>query len=273
MTQDELINFIKSRLGYPMVRVELDNCQIIDNILYARDKFIKWATGNATKEVFMSIPLSGGQTEYELPSGVVDVVNYDEDVSGGGINTLFTAENYMYNMGMLDGLIWSTSTSGHSLISYHLAKDFLSMWDSYQPKKFNWKYNKYRNILQIIPAPDKDEVMVLEDENGEEYTINSPGFIMLQTYMIDGAYLDGEDKESVIDDLYEEDWIKDYATALSKKTLGLVRRKFSNFQSIGNTGISLDGDSLLSEAKDELEDLEERLRKEEPHIGYGILVG
>jgi len=45
-------------------------------------------------------------------------------------------------------------------------------------------------------------------------------------------------------------------------TLGLIRRKFANVSSMGNANISLDGDSLVSEGKDEKDALEERLKNE-----------
>ena len=49
--------------------------------------------------------------------------------------------------------------------------------------------------------------------------------------------------------------------------------KFSNFASLGNIGISLDGDSMISEGKEEKEKLEEDLRLEETWEGYGMEYG
>jgi hypothetical protein len=76
----------------------------------------------------------------------------------------------------------------------------------------------------------------------------------------------------VEEDLYDSDWILDYVTALSKISLGIIRRKFSSFSSMGNSGISLDGDSLISEGNTEKEYLEGTLRDEEAYEGYGIFV-
>lgn len=68
--------------------------------------------------------------------------------------------------------------------------------------------------------------------------------------------------------------MQDYSLACAKETLGMIRRKFSNFSSIGNEGISLDGDSLIGEAKEEKDKLEERLRQdEESGEGFGIVIG
>ena len=77
-TKKQLAEKIKRRLGYPMVKVELHPRQIEDAIDYARDKFIKWATGQATSETFFTLLLSAGQNFYDLPVGVTEVLSYDD---------------------------------------------------------------------------------------------------------------------------------------------------------------------------------------------------
>jgi len=69
-TKKELAEKIKRRLGYPMIKVELHPRQIDDAIDYARDKFIKWAVGQATQETWFTVLLSAGQNFYDLPVGV-----------------------------------------------------------------------------------------------------------------------------------------------------------------------------------------------------------
>ena len=58
-----------------------------------------------------------------------------------------------------------------------------------------------------------------------------------------------------------------------KILLGMIRRKFAQFNSIGNIGISLDGDQLVQEGKEEKDRLEETLRTEEGYDGYPIIIG
>jgi hypothetical protein len=72
---------------------------------------------------------------------------------------------------------------------------------------------------------------------------------------------------------YTSDWIFDYALAECKIILGRIRSKFAQFNSIGNIGIALDGDTLIQEGIQEKERLEETLRLEESHEGYGIIWG
>ena len=270
MTKNQLASKIKRRFGYPMVKVELDPQQITDAIDYARQKWMKWAAGQATHEVFFTLMLSAGQSLYDLPIGVTEIISKNSAGvgSGGGINTLFTLDNFLYNQGMFDAL-YRTGNQGYTLVSYHLARDFLDTVRRYMPDKYNHKYHPFTNQLEINPVPPSGHILTVD---GVDY--NSPGFILLEAYMVEGSTTRGgwEDGDSN-EDFYGLDWIYDYATAECKAILGQIRRKFANFASIGNTGLSLDGDSLISEAQTEKERLDETLRLEETYEGLGISIG
>lgn len=274
LTKAELTEKIYRRLGYPVVKVELDPQQIIDNIDHARSKWIKWAVGNSTQEVFLTKLLSAGEFIYDLPAGVVDIVSYSsKSASQSGVNTLFTVDNFLYNEGIYESLV-HTGGDGYNLVSYHIALDFLETVKRYTVDIYNWKYHKYTNQLEIHPCPPSGGSITYTDEDGESKTIDSPGWVLLQTYMIEGSSLGGGWASGDSDeDFYGEYWILDYATALSKINLGLIRRKFANYTSIGNVGISLDGDSLVSEGKEEKDALDESLKLEESYTGYGITMG
>jgi hypothetical protein len=56
-------------------------------------------------------------------------------------------------------------------------------------------------------------------------------------------------------------WVRDYFTALCKETLGRVRGKFSGALGIGDADVTMDYDSLLSEAKEDKDKLWERLKE------------
>ena len=273
ITKQQLALKIKRRLGHPLIKVEIDNMQLSDAIDYARDKFIKWAVGQATQETFFTIALSAGQTVYDLPVGVTEVVAYDDTgTSYGGINTLFTVDNFLLNQGMYQSL-FSTAGGGYTMISYHIARDFLDTIKRYTPAKYNYKYHRYQNQIEIQPSPESgNSLSVVQDD--VTYTIDSPGFILLRAFMMEGSTnVEGWANGSSNNDFYVSDWIYDYATAEAKEIMGRIRSKFSNFSSIGNVGISLDGDALISEAKEEKRDLEERLKLEETWEGYGIEIG
>jgi len=256
MKKSDLVEKIKRNLGYPVVKVELDDAQINDAIDYTRQKYIRWAIGNATQERYWTLLLSAGVRYYDCPSNCVEVLGYDTKTAGS-IHTLFTIENFLYSQGMYD-MLFRTSGSGYNLISYHIARDFLDTVKRYIVDAYTFKYHRYTNQLEIIPTPT----------SGATVYTNSGAFVTPGYILVRGLLIEGLDE-----DIYDNYWVIFYATAYAKKTLGLIRSKFANFTSIGQTGIALDGDSLISQADAEMEKLEETLKLEEAWEGYDISIG
>jgi hypothetical protein len=271
----ELADRIKRRLGYPMIKVELHDDQITDSINFARNKFIKFAAGQATQEVFFTMMLSAGQYLYDMPDGTVEVISYDSSASSmGGINTLFTLGNFLYSQGMFGLLNPGNSESGYSLIGYHIAIDFLETLHRYTPDSYRAKYHKAANILEIQPPPASGNYLTFTDDEGNDTTYDSPGFVLVRAMMIDGSTLpDWQGVDSLDSGVFESQWVEDYATARAKMVLGMIRRKFASFSALGNQGATLDGSDLVSEAKEEMAALEDKLRLEETYIGWPIIVG
>lgn len=277
----DLAERIKRRLGYPVVKVELDPQQIFDAIDIARQKWIKWATSQATVETYFTVLLRAGQNFYDLPIGVTEVVEYYDQGSTWGINTLFTIDNFLFSRGVYDPLIW-TGGYGYSLVSYHIARDFLKTVDRYTPSVYNYKYHRYTNQLEVHPFPPSGNALIVQDENGNDVTVDSPGFLLIRSFMIEGSHyadMETDPKKSAWkrgdsdENFYTSDWILEYSLAECKIILGTIRRKFAGFTSIGNTGLDLDGDALVAEGKEEKAALEETLRLEEVWEGYPIFWG
>jgi hypothetical protein len=256
--KSDLIERIKRRLGYPTVKVELDVATIADHIDYARQRWIKWAVGNATQEFYFTVMLSAGQTMYPCPSNTTEIIGYSSETAGT-IHTLFTMENYLYNQGMYDQLLMRGASSGYTLISYHIARDFLDTVKRYVVDAYSYIYHPYTNMIEIQPPPPSGGSIQMDDQ----LIYNTPGFILIRGYKAEGTE----------DDVYSSMWIVDFATAMCKLTLGRIRAKFASFTSIGNTGLALDGDQLISEGTADIEKLEEQLRMEEPHEGGWIIIG
>ena len=92
-TKEQLREKIKRSLGYPTVKVELEDVSIDDTIDLSRDMFLKWADGQASHRVSFTRLLSGGVINYDMPGGVLDVVSVNfgsVNSTSGSINTLFT---------------------------------------------------------------------------------------------------------------------------------------------------------------------------------------
>lgn len=146
------------------------------------------------------------------------------------------------------------------MVDYHMALEFIDLLDRYMPDYYNWRYNSIKNTISIKPTPTYDI---------------SVGYLILHSYMLEGTDENTtEISEDVYNRIWDSVWVQKYSLACAKQTLGLIRRKFANFTSIGNEGISLDGDSLISEGKEEMEALEEKLKDgSETYEGMPIIVG
>jgi hypothetical protein len=188
----------------------------------------------------------------------------------------------LFTNGFYDGMMnpgggGTGSYSGYNLISYHIARDFLDTVRKYTPSKYTYRYHRFTNEVEIIPTPESTKTLII---NGMEY--NSPGIALLRCYTIEGSTLSSDYSSSLNPehgrsdsdgDFFETDWVFEYAFAECKERIGYIRRKFENFASIGNTGITLDGGDMISEAKEEKTELMEKVKDEEAYDGWGISIG
>jgi hypothetical protein len=264
----DLVLRIKRRLGFPSIKIELENETILQHIDHAKERYIRFATGNATQEVFFTMLLSANQHLYDMPAGTKEVISYDfEATELGGINTLFTVSNMLYNAGFF-ALLAPSVIGSYSLISYQLARDFLETLKRYTPDEYNFKYHSYTNQLEIQPPPPSGNALLVGD-----YTYDSPGFVLVRAMMDRCATLPDYTDDMINNDVYNTIWVEKYALALTKESLGYVRRKYANFTGLGTQGTMLDGSDLVSEGKAEQEALMTELFNLETHEGGYIVMG
>jgi hypothetical protein len=171
MTKEQLHNRILRDLGHPYVKVELSYEHVYDAIEDSTDKFVKWATGNATEEIFFTLEISAGQSLYDLPNGVVTLLDYNDSggSSSGGVNTLFTIESFLYSMGYYPDL----GRNYGNLVSYHLALDFLKNLNRYITNTYTYRYFEKTNQLQLIPVPDKTQYILIRSFMKKGSTLGS----------------------------------------------------------------------------------------------------
>ena len=277
MDRAEFRDLIKRGFGWPLVNVELLDMHIDDNIYKAAQKYSRFAVGNATQECFGTMMLSGGQRFYDMPAGTTEVIKVDDYGKEGGINTLFTIDNFLYSQGAMN---FFAQSSGYSLVDYHTTLGFLKTLRRYSPSRYTYKYHKGSNKLEVTPAPATDRFITISQPVSagssvyQDVVVNSGGFVLLKSMMLEGATEPGWVMEDFYERMFEKDWFIDYVTALCKITLGMIRRKMENASNtVGNTSLTMDGSALMSEGKEEKTALEEKLQTEESYESYGISLG
>ena len=195
--------------------------------------------------------------------------------------------------------------SPYTFVDYYNSMSYINMIHNLRPDKYLWKYHKSTNQLEISPTPTCGNTLTKTSPSGDIYNTpsgaypcpsagykedvyDSPGYVLLRAYMIEGAslptYIPAPSADlgcSMYDNisnttmewLYSHPWIYKYSLAILKQRLGLIRRKFASSNVMGGSSISLDGDALYSDGTTEMQALEEEITNKYCYEGYGVYLG
>lgn len=221
-TSINLVGWIKRQLGYPTIQLEIEDATILDNIAHAIQWYQRYS-GDITYRNALIIDVVTGVDTYTINSDVASIIDFDTTQAfGGSITTLFTAENIMYNEGMLAG------RAPTELVSWELAQQFLEMFKDRFVAKVFVNFNKYKSQIKITPKPTRNYTGVLEVYSYWTHDIKTA--------------------------IYDEIWIKKYSLALTKIVLGSIWGKYSGIPLVG--GGILNGDAIKAEGITERDTLE-----------------
>lgn len=244
----EFKHYLKTILGQGVVCVEITDAGldyiIKDSLLY----FKKYAF-DGSQRTYLRFELQPGQNLYKMCDDLEAVVDIQTSSWLGSINELFTVpHNLMYSEfagGMAAGGVMGLGTSTQNAMGY----DMLGNWNSTVMAMKEWKANfgpnysckfdRLERMLEVTPTP-KERVRVL-----------------LEVYLHTRTRL-----------LFNDPLFRQYA-----EQLALIRwaRPLAKYTVTLAGGGQLNMGNLLSEAKQSLKELEERIEKENPncYVQYG----
>jgi hypothetical protein len=227
------IKYIELNLGGGMVDVELDREHYDMAIDRAIGKY-RQRSSRAVEESFMILKLSPGESNYRLPDEVIEVkVIYRQ--SAGGIGS--TATNFEpFEAGYLN-MYMLNAARGQGLASFELYMGQRELLGRMFGANVTFTWSPNTKMMSMHRYVKSDESVVLHTYN----------------YRPD---------ESLLTDVYAGQWLKDYATAVAKMSLGQARSKFASLAG-PQGGVQLNGNDLISQGQAEIEKLEEALTKYE----------
>lgn len=232
-TKQQLQLWIERKLGGPVLDIEVEKDQIIDNIDDAVQLFSRHS-GDVVYRSALLLQLSAGVDTYPVDPQVRSVLSFDTSLSiGEGVNVLFSPLNQMYNMGFIN---FFSGTFGTGLASFEIGMEYLRQTERMLTVPFECHFHKYDHNITVTPMPINPMVGVMEI-----YTEYDPG---------------GADSE-----IYDEYWVKWYSLALTKISLGRIWGKYSGMTIPG--GATLNWSQLLQEGIAEEAALKEMLVKTE----------
>ena len=171
----------------------------------------------------------------------------------GGLNTVGNLSNYGQ---------YSDDSTFEVIPAWQNKMQAMAFEDAIYTRNSHFSYELRNNHLRLFPAPNT----VTTKKYWIEFTIPNEPYI--QTDPDIGVLgvnnmntLPFENIPYVNINSMGKQWIRRYALALSKETLGQVRSKFGNSIPIPGEQVSLNGGDLLSQAKDEQNSLRDELIK------------
>ena len=155
---------------------------------------------------------------------VVDVTDFEEG-STTGINTLFTLEQTLAQQTYFS---YALGNYGFDLVSWYTLKEWIDTREKVLGIRRDIKFDPRSQYLQMYPEPGGDRF-----------------------YGVVSCYL-----ERAIRDVIMEQWVYEYAMALSMITIGRVRGKFGSVSLLGGGALNYD---ILTEGMEKKAELEAKL--------------
>lgn len=165
---------------------------------------------------------------------VVDVVNFEEG-SNEGINTLFTLEQTLAQQTYFS---YALGNYGFDLVSWYALKEWMDVREKVLATRRDMKFDSRTQYMQMYPQPKSTS----------------------RFYGVISCWL-----ERPIRDLVKEQWVYEYAAALTKINIGRARGKFTGVNLLGNGILNAD---ILREGLEDKKILETKLL-EGASAGFG----
>lgn len=236
-TREEMKQWILTELGEPLITVELHDQQLEQAINNALEEFSKWST---FEKGFYAANLSDyvQDTGLLMPSDTVAVWGLQDDMMpAGGISTLFSIPNAMWNAG-----VWPSFQGGVGWDSFHISMAAVDLCRIMTGKGFKFEYNPRTKYLTLDPDPAREFAAGSQTSSGAGYVVVNRWIMRPEQQQLG------------------ESWVKKYALADSKEKLGRVRTKFANVQLLGGGTVDT---SVLQEGIEDKKALMEELKNEQ----------
>lgn len=245
--KQEIYDYVYAMLGGGMIDVELDPVHYETALSKALAKLRQKGSGSV-EESYIFLDTVNDQNEYILPAEVIEVrqifrrsIGSRSGMGSGG--TLFEPFNLAYT----NTYLLSSSNMG-GLATY----DFFSQYQELVGRMFGsfieFKWNSTSRKLTLLQRMRAEEQLMLYCYNYRPDT-------------------------QLLDDYLAKQWIKDYTLATCKYMLGEARSKFATIAGPQGGG-SLNGETLKSEAAQEIEKLEKDVEQAVAGgVGYTFVIG
>ena len=242
-TRDQFRDYCLRRLGFPVIELNLDTDQIEDRIDDALQYWQDYHFDGMQKVYYIKALLQS-----DIDQKYVDL-SATEDTDGNpleiiGITRIFPIQDSQAGVNMFDlryqlRLNELYDFTSASYINYTLTAQHLRSLELLFTGEVPIRFQRHTQRLYIDWAWGDNEAPVGQIVVAEAYA------------NIDPTYYNK---------VWNDRWLKEYATALIKRNWGANLKKFNNLQLPG--GVTLNGDKIYDEAFEEIKALEDQMQTE-----------
>lgn len=224
--REQIIQSVKSRLGFPMIEIELSDTQYEECVNRAL-RVLRQRSEASQEESYMFLTLEEDKNEYILPDEVLMVKeihrrSFSSIPGGAKLDPFAVANANLY-------LLPKGSSQVHSLATHELYHQYLETAGKMFGRFINFKFYSRTHKLLINQKPRSNEEVLLHVWN----------------------YIP---EDVIMDDYKIYPWLEDWALAEAKETLGQIRGKYSQIPGPDGSN-ALNGEVLKNEAFQEKEKL------------------
>lgn len=244
-SREKFKEYCLRRLGFPVIDINVDNDQVEDRIDDAIQFFIDRHTDGTQKVYYIkSITQEDINNKYINldPSVVVDSSNNSLDIVG--VTRIFPIQDSQATINMFDlryqlRLNELYDFTSASYVNYTLTMQHLRSLELLFTGEVPIRYNRHMRRLLIDWNWGQSEAPVGQIVVCECYATLNP---------------------EIYTDMWNDRWLKQYATALIKQNWGANLKKFKGLQLPG--GVTLNADEISQEAEEELKTLRDQMESE-----------
>ena len=240
-TRQALIDYCLRALGFPVIDIDVDPDQIEDRIDDALSFFGDYHF-DASEKLYFPHQITQSDVDNQqilLPPHIITVTRVIPLQNTANSLTMFDVRYQM----RLNDLYTFTSTS---IIHYDMMMKHLALLEfEFNPER-SIRFNRHKQAI----GPDGTLWGVLKAEWDWSKDVAVGQFVVIECYGV----LDPEANA----DVYNDRFLKDYATALIKRQWGANLSKFSGVAMLG--GVTLNGTDIYNQANDELKQLRDDIQ-------------
>lgn len=161
---EDMCNYIKLKLGMPVINVEVKNIQIYQEIFDAAQEFYNYGYDISSYRDYVILTTSAGIDEYSLSGqDIVDIVDFDFSFGIDGINTLFSpTHTLLYKDWVVRGNYpGGPGSQSMVLTDWYIGMNYLEEVKNTFGKRYTCYWRPLSQTVKVIPTPQENMVGAL----------------------------------------------------------------------------------------------------------------